>query len=171
MSTPNTLAATRQALLALLRGVPAVGIVHAQERFADSDSGFKAAYQYTHADPAADAFGSAPHLRGWYLRRTGTREVTANGRILNAHTWAVRGYLSFKDALASELIFDDLIERIRDAVRTSPALGLPGLLGASVAEERGVQVSSAGPVLFAGALCHSVVLELTTRNWAEWRKP
>ena len=51
------------------------------------------------------------------------------------------------------------------------ALGLPGLLGASVAEERGVQVSSAGPVLFAGALCHSAVLELTTRNWAEWRKP
>ncbi len=41
MSTPNALAATRQALLALLRGVPAVGIVHAQERFADSDSGFK----------------------------------------------------------------------------------------------------------------------------------
>ena len=73
MSTPNTLAATRQALLALLRGVPAVGIVHAQERFADSDSGFKAAYQYTHADPAADAFGAAPHLRGWYLRRMATR--------------------------------------------------------------------------------------------------
>ena len=97
--------------------------------------------------------------------------TNANGRILNEHTWLVRGYLSFKDAIASELIFDDLVERMRDAVRVDGSLGLPGLLGSGLSEERGVQVASAGPVLFAGLLCHSAALELKTRNWAEWRKP
>lgn len=171
MSIPTTLAATRTALLALLRTVPAVGVVHPCERYATDERGFKQAYLYTHSDPAADAFGAEPHIRGWYIRRTGTTEVNANGRILNEHTWLVRGYLSFKDAIASELIFDDLVERMRDVARMDASLGLPGLLGASVAEERGVQVGSAGPVVFAGVLCHSVTMELKTRNWAEWRKP
>lgn len=171
MTTPTTLAASRAALLALLSAVPAVGVVHPCERFSSSEKGFKDAYLYTHADPAADAFAQEPHIRGWYIRRTATAEVNSNGRILNEHTWLVRGYLSFKDAISSELIFDDLVERMRDAVRVDGSLGLPGLLGSSVAEERGVQVGSAGPVFFAGVLCHSAALELKTRNWAEWRKP
>ena len=171
MTMPNTLTASRAALLALLRAVPAIGVVHACERYASSEQGFKQAYLYTHADPAADAFGADPHIRGWYVRRTATAEVNANGRILNEHTWTVRGYLSFKGAIDSELIFDDTVERMREAVRVYGTLGLPGLLGASVAEERGMQVASAGPVLFAGVLCHSAILEVKTRNWAQWRKP
>lgn len=171
MTMPSTLAASRAALQAVLSTVPAVGVVHPCERYAQSEQAFRQAYLYTHADPAADAFGAEPHLRGWYLRRSATSEVTANGRILNEHTWTVRGYMAFKGAIDSELIFDELVERMRDAVRVDSALGLPGLLGASVAEERGVQVAGAGPVLFAGVLCHSAVLELKTRNWAEWRKP
>ena len=171
MTMPNTLAATRSALLTLLRSVSAVGVVHACERYADGELGFKQAYLYTHADPATDAFANEPHIRGWYVRRTATSEVNANGRILNEHTWLVRGYLAFQTAIESELIFDDLVERMRDAVRVDGSLGLPGLLGSGLSEERGVQVASAGPVLFAGLLCHSAALELKTRNWAEWRKP
>lgn len=171
MTTPTTLAASRSALLALLRAVPAVGVVHACEPYADGEHGFKQAYLYTHADPAMDAFAAAPHIRGWYVRRTATSEVNANGRILNEHTWLVRGYMAFQTAIESELIFDDLVERMRDAVRVDGSLGLAGLLGSSVAQERGVQVASAGPVIFAGLLCHSAALELKTRNWAEWRKP
>lgn len=171
MTIPTTLAASRTALLDLLRSVHAVGVVHACERYADGEMGFKQAYLYTHADPAADAFAGERHIRGWYVRRTATAELNANGRILNEHSWTIRGYLSFKDAIGSELIFDDLIERMRDAVRTDGSLGLPGLLGGSLSEERGVQVASTGPVLFAGLLCHSAALALKTRNWAEWRKP
>ncbi|MFT4243557.1 MAG: hypothetical protein QM569_14890 [Acidovorax sp.] len=171
MTMPNTLAATRGALQALLAAVPAVGVVHPCERFADGEEGFKRAYLYTHTDPAADAFGADPHIRGWYMRRTATTELNTNGRILNEHTWLVRGYMAFRDAISSELIFDDLVERMREAVRLAGNLGLPGLLGASLAEERGVQVTSAGPVYFAGVLCHSAALGLKTRNWAEWRKP
>ena len=171
MSTPTTLAATRDALLTLLRAVPAVGVVHACEVYASDERGFRNAYLYTHADPAADGFAAEPHLRGWYLRRVATREVNTNGRVLNEHTWQVRGYMAFKGALPSELIFDDLVERMRAAVREAGgALGLPALLGASTAEERGVQVASTGPVLFAGVLCHGAVLELATRNWVQWRQ-
>ena len=63
------------------------------------------------------------------MRRTATTEVNANGRLLSEHRWLIRGYMAFKDAVASELIFDDLVERIRAAVRVDTTLGLPGLLG------------------------------------------
>lgn len=165
----STLADSRAALLALLRAVPAVGVVHSNERFASNETGFKSAYLFAHQGSGVDAFDVEPHIRGWYLRRTGTSETTVNGRIFNEHTWTIRGYLSFKDAISSELIFDELIERMRDAVRHSTTLGLPGLVGAKAFEERGMQVESAGPVLFAGVLCHSAALQLKTRNWAEWR--
>ena len=167
----STLADSRGALLTLLRAVPAVGVVHPHERFADNESGFKKAYLYTHTDFDADEFQHEPHIRGWYIRRTGTAETTGNGRILNQHTWTIRGYLSFKDAIGSELIFDELIERMRDAVRVDGSLGLPGLIGSGPFEERGVQVASAGPVLFAGVLCHSAALEFKTRNFVDWKKP
>jgi len=168
MTIPNTLAASRAALLALLSDVPAVGVVHPCERLADGEEGFKRAYLHKHTDPATDGFGATAHIRGWYIRRTATSEVTANGSILNEHTWLVRGYMSFNDAISSELIFDDLVERMRDAVRVDGTLGLPGLLGSGVSDERGIQVESAGPVFFAGVLCHSAALRLKTRNWAEW---
>lgn len=167
----STVAETRAALLALLRTVPAVGIVHPCERYASSEQGFRNAYIYTHTDPAADAFGDGSHIRGWYVRRTATQEGSVNGRVMNEHTWLVRGFLVFKDAIQSELIFDDLVERIRDAVRVDTSLGLPGLIGAQPFQERGVQVAGAGPVMFAGVLCHSAALEFKTRSWVDWRKP
>lgn len=168
--TAVTLSAARSSLLAVLAAVPAVGLVHSRERFASSEAEFRKLYLYSPAQ-AVDGFGLEPHIRGWYLRRTATAEVNANGRILNEHRWLIRGYLAFKDAVESELIFDELVERIRSAVRVDTTLGLPGMLGGSTQEERGVQLASAGPVMFAGVLCHSAMLELCTRSWVEWRKP
>ena len=166
MNKPNTLADTRLALMTLLQAVPAVGHVHARERYNNSDSGFKALYLYTHSDPSADDFADASHIRGWYLRRNATAESNTNGRVLNEHTWLIRGFMSFKDEIASELIFDDLVERIRAAVRGSDgALMTAGTLGQGVMQTRGVQVASVGPVMFAGVICHSAALEFTTRNW------
>ena len=167
--TAASLTAAREALLKVLSAVPAIGIVHSRERFASSEAEFRKLYQYTLAQ-AEDAFGVDPHIRGWYVRRTATTEVNANGRLLSEHRWLIRGYMAFKDAVASELIFDDLVERIRAAVRVDTTLGLPGLLGGSIESERGVQVASAGPVMFTGLLCHSAMLELSTRSWADWRK-
>lgn len=171
---PTTLAATRDALVGLLRAVPGVGLVHPHEVYAVDERGFRNAYLYTHHDHALDALCSEAHIRGWYLRRVATRETVLNVRMQNEHTWHVRGYMAFNNAAHSELIFDDLIERMRAAVRgPGDALGLPALLGTGggAAVERGMQVSGAGPVIFAGVLCHSAVLELTTRHWVEARRP
>ncbi|QIL83985.1 hypothetical protein G7047_19260 [Diaphorobacter sp. HDW4A] len=165
---PSTLAATRLAIVELLGSVPDVGIVHRCERYAGDDSAYKRLYLYR-PSAASDAFGEEAHIRGWHVRRTATKEVNSNGRILNEHTWTIRGYMSFKDGIESELIFDELVENMRDAFRFA-RLGVPAVIGNGVFEERGVQVVSTGPVFFAGALCHSAALEFASRNWFEWRK-
>lgn len=152
----SDLRAHRAAIVAALAAVPDVGHVHERERYAESETAFRAMYLYTPA-------GGAPEVRGWWLRRVATREHSpSTGRSLNAHTWQVRGYMAFSDARASELVLDDLIEQFRAVVRADPTLGgvcQPGPLDAS---EDGVQVIDAGPVRFAGVLCHSAVLQLTT---------
>mgnify|MGYP003603075881 FL=1 len=168
MSLPKTLMETRAAIVTLMETVAEVGIVHRCERYASGNDGYKKLYQYKPSG-GTDGFADEPHIRGWTVRRTETRELNSNGQILNEHTWTVRGYLSFRDSVESELIFDDLVERVRDAFRFAK-LGVPTVIGNGVFEQRGVQVVSAGPVVFGGALCHSAVLEFTTRNWFEWRK-
>jgi hypothetical protein len=83
---------------------------------------------------------------------------------VNAYTWHLRGYMAFADAEASELLLDELVEQFRTVVRADLTLG--GVCDAGpLDEDDGVQVLSAGPVTFAGVLCHSVTLELKTWSY------
>jgi len=74
--------------------------------------------------------------------------------------------MSLDDADSTELTFDTLIESIRDAFRDDDSLG--GLIFSTVIDNKsnqaGVQVDETAPVLFAGVLCHSARLSLTTRH-------
>lgn len=154
----STLQAHRDAIVAVMETVTDVGHVHDRERYARDESGFRALYQFT-------PLGGEPQIRGWWIRRIQTEESSVDtGGPLNAHTWQLRGYMTFNDAAASELAFDELIERIRDAVRTDLTLGGICDLG-PMDETEGVQVLDAGPVMFAGVLCHSVVLQLKTWSY------
>ncbi len=75
--------------------------------------------------------------------------------------------LRARDAQASELLLDDLVEQFRALVRADPTLGgacQPGPLAGSDDSTDGVQVMRAEPVDFAGVRCHSVVLQL--RTWS-----
>lgn len=154
----STLQAHRAAIVAVLAAVADVGHVHDRERYARDESGFKALYQYT-------PVGGVPQLRGWWVRRVQTDESSADtGEPVNVHTWQVRGYMAFNDAAASELVFDELVERMRDAVRADLTLGGVCDLG-PMDETEGVQVLDAGPVMFAGVLCHGVVLQLKTWSY------
>ncbi|MCD6663509.1 MAG: hypothetical protein LT082_08925 [Comamonas sp.] len=161
----STLQQHRAAIVAALASVPAIGIVHDRERHADSNAKFIAQYLYT---PPAGSVPAEPHIRGWWLRRAATAERSPNlRRTVNVHTWAVRGYLAFRDQEATELVLDDLVEQFRAVVRADLTLGgvcQPGPLGASDDASDGVQVLDAGPVIFAGVLCHSVLLQL--RTWS-----
>jgi hypothetical protein len=154
----SVLSQHRAAIVATLGGVVDIGHVHDRERYARDEAGFRAAYLFTGSS-------GVPGLRGWWLRRTETKESSADtGEPMNEHTWHIRGYMAFNDADASELVFDELVEAFRDAVRQDLTLGGACDLG-PLSETEGVQVLDAGPVMFAGVLCHSVVLQLKTWSY------
>ncbi len=161
----STLQQHRAAIVAALASVPEIGIVHDRERHAEGNDAFADLYVYT---PPAGSTPADPHIRGWWLRRSSTTEHSTNTvRHVNVHTWTVRGYLAFRDADATELVMDGLVERFRAVVRADPTLGgvcQPGPLAGHDDNSDGVQVVDAGPVFFAGVLCHSVVLQL--RTWS-----
>ncbi|MFC4475047.1 hypothetical protein [Comamonas denitrificans] len=154
----SVLEAHRAAIVATLSAVPEIGVVHDRERYASSNADFARLYTFK---PAA----GQQHIRGWWVRRSATQE---RGHLLGpryeqTHTWTVRGFLSFNDAQASEIVLDSLVEHFRAAVRADLTLG--GICQPPPSPEQGgdgVQVVEVGPVHFAGALCHSVLLQLNT---------
>jgi len=131
--------------------------VHEYERYTRNMSDLVAMYKSGDADN--------PRLHGWYVRLVATKEVFVNvSRWSIWHTWRMRGFMALDDADQTELLFDDAIEAIRDDFREDMDLG--GLVAECVAEngESGVQMISSGPVMFAGVLCHSAELGLTTQH-------
>lgn len=154
-----SVAAHRAAIAAALASVPDIGQVHERERYARDETAFKALYLFTPSN-------GPQQLRGWWLRRAATREFCPNvARAINVHTWQIRGYMTFADAQGSELVLDDLVEQFRAVVRNDPTLGGVCQPGGPDDDMDGVQVTDAGPVMFAGVLCHSVVLQMTTWSY------
>jgi hypothetical protein len=156
-----SLATHRAALVAMLESVADVGVVNAFERFARLESEFRKFYVWD--QPSGDA-----HIRGWQISNKAIERRTLGlGRTLDKFTWHIRGYLSWNDGYESEIVFDDLVERIRAAHLADPSLG-----GVCTAEmwgdgPDGMQKSEAGPVMFCGALCHSAVLQVETWEYAQ----
>lgn len=140
----------------MIAGVPGIGVVHSRERYVREEAKFRELFVPAGIEP--------PQVRGWWVRRVRTtrRSINlANGAVV--HEWAIRGYMALNDAQASELVFDDLVEAIAEAVPTDPVIGPLCIPGPTTGDAtNGIQVADAGPVLFCGALCHSAVLSLTT---------
>jgi hypothetical protein len=154
----SSVKAIRAAVLASMRAVPDMGMVHAFERYTRDEARFRELYLFAPAQ-------GEEQLRGWWLRRVSTQETTVStGTVMNVHTWQWRGYMALKDDDESELVFDDLIEAYRDAVRADPTFGDVCEQNAVADGDDGVQVMSSGPVTFCGVLCHSAVLQL--RTWS-----
>ncbi len=153
----------RNAIVAKLQGITGIGLVHAFERYAKEPPKFQA------------LFVKDEKIAGWLVRRASFREVRAGSRF-NALVvrWQIRAYASLLDAEASELEFDLLIDRAAAAFRDDETLGgvIDGLSesgadGAAV----GLQLDDSGPVMFAGALCHSARMSLTTAYEVEIGAP
>ncbi len=162
----STVKQIRDALVVTLAAVPQIGHVYARERYLTDEKKFREIYLYK---PGAGEPIANDHLRGWWLRRVETEERQANtARTVNVHTWLVRGFMALKDDVESELVFDDLVEAVRAAVRVGLAPGgslvsvcQPGPIGGADSET-GLQVLNMRPVTFTGVLCHSADLQLTT---------
>lgn len=139
----------RAAIVGRLQQVAGIGLVHGYERYAKSDKDFR------------DLYLQDGQLLGWHVRRIGRREDVGSNDVFT--DWEIRGFMALQDAGASELIFDDLYDAICDAWRADPTLGK-----AVSAPKAGADVVPAmqdsGPVMFAGVLCHSMRLKLTTRT-------
>lgn len=162
-----SLAQHREALRQLLSDVTGIGRVHSYERYVRDEAKFRALFTYEpeHIDIGCDA-PMGKHVRGWWLRNTRIVERELGvARLLDQYDWQIRGFLSLQDDVATELIFDDLVERLRDAYRANPTLG--GINTAETADtnEFGIQKLDASPVLFCGVLCHSATLQLRTQEY------
>ena len=150
----------RAAIKAKILTVPNVGTVHDRERYATDQGSLRALY----------AFGDPARIQGWHIRRLATEEVSpALGRYVVTNEWAIRGFMGFDDADQSEILFDGLIEQIRDVFRVDETLG--GVVVATAPAREGtekaigIQVVDSGPVMFAGVLCHSAQLRLFTMHF------
>jgi hypothetical protein len=146
----------RTAIKAKIDTVAGVGPVHEYERFLKDQSRLVALY----------TSGNPKRVLGWHIRRVSTRETLEDiARWVVLHGWRIRGYMGLDDADASEKLFDDLIEQIRDAFRSDDTLG--GVVFSCVNpanDEAGIQVLDHRPVLFCGVLCHFAELGLTTQH-------
>ena len=165
----STLSEQRAAILAAVQAVAGIGQVHNRERYSPDETQLRQLYTYTPPTGSATDAMTDPHVRGWWIRRSGTQEWQANAaRTVNLTTWQIQGLLSLDDAASSELILEDVIERLRSAIRTDLTFGgvfSPGpVVVSSEADDRntGVQVIENSSKLFAGVLCHSTLLQLTT---------
>ncbi len=147
----------RDAIKAKIETVPGSGVIHTYERYAKDASALAALYYY----------GAAPtkRLHGWHIRRVAKREVLVDtDRWSLWFTWRIRGFMGLDDADATEELFDTECDAIADAFRADDTLG--GLVFSQMPDDReiGIQVVKAEPVLFAGVLCHSAELGLTTQH-------
>lgn len=154
-----SVASHRAAIVAMLGAVPGVGLVHDEEPYARTEARFRELYQY----PAE----AGPVIRGWWVRRIRTRELAPHlGRVINVHTWRIRGFAALDSDAGTGVAFDDLVEAIRRAFRLDPTLDGVAQPG-PVDQPSGVQVNDSGPVMFAGVLCHSADLALTTYDYLD----
>ncbi|XHS78501.1 hypothetical protein ACFJGW_00590 [Burkholderiaceae bacterium UC74_6] len=153
----STVTEIRQALKAQIEAVDGAGMVHDHERYGTTERFFRDNYAW-------DGENGAKQIRGWFIRRKRTLERTiAVGRIYNAHTWIARCFSGLADGGESEIEFDEMVERVRAANRADENLG--GLVQpGSLDEVSGWQLIDSTPVYFAGVLCHSALLQLTTYN-------
>lgn len=146
-------AAIRTAIAAKLAGIEDIGVVHEYERYAKNHAAMAELYTW-----------KPKQLRGWFIRRVTTGEASKHrGRGVEHITWDIRGFMALIDDDQSELVFDALIEGIRDAFRTDDDLG--GQVDQTTLpsnSESGIQLIDSGPAMFANILVHACRLRLNT---------
>lgn len=153
--------AVRDAIVAALQGVPAIGRVHDRERYAVNKAALREIYGWNNPDTGA------LEIRGWHVRIEAERYgVPRAGRSTVATDWLIRGLLGFDDANASERLAAGLARTVVAAIGADATLGgtvrrlSDGAAGPDAPV--GAQIARIEPVMFADALCHRVTLTLTT---------
>lgn len=147
----------RNAIVAKLQGIADIGRVHGFERYAADMDALRGHY--------VASIAGADQLRGWYVRRVAGGETSpVDGRYIETATWKIQGFMALDDDAASEIQFDLLVDAVRDAFRADATIG-GAVVFTAFGQAAGAQLKDAGPVMFAGVLCHAATLTLTTTRY------
>ena len=135
--------AMRDAIYNTVSGVAGTGIVHKFQRFATQESKLRELYI------------SNGKLRGWHISRParGLIRTDFERRFDLSDTWLLRGFLALADGNESELEFDTVLDNLHAALLADPTLG--GRVEYTAVSSLSANIQDAGPVMFAGVLCHS----------------
>lgn len=131
--------------------------VYEFERFADRIEDLKALYVHD---------GS---IKGGFIQRVSGVEDEHGTCAPYLDRWQLSLYQSWSDSSASALTFDDWIDSIINAFERGKALDSSETFDLSAnGQAGGVVLLASQPVKFAGALCHSATLQLTTLRWGSY---
>lgn len=141
----------RDSLYIAVSGVAGTGVVHKYQRFAAQESKLRELYT------------SGGKLRGWYITRPARWRARGDfeSRFDLADTWVLRGFLALADERESEIEFDTVLDSLQDALTADPTLG--GLVEYTAVSSLEANIQEAGPVMFAGVLCHSAKIVFNIR--------
>lgn len=128
--------------------------VYEYERFADRIEDLKALYAYE---------GS---IKGGFIQRVSGSEDERGTCAPYLDRWQLSLYQSWSDGSASALTFDDWIDSIINAFERGEPLDSSETFDLSAnGQAGGVVLLDSQPIKFAGVLCHSATLQLTTLRY------
>lgn len=131
-------------LVALIQGVAGAGIVHNRFRWAGNAwDKFLELFKDTNQ-------GQPGPIRGWEMSRADGDPAG----VLWTETWKLMHYLSFSDADASELDFQEHLNAVVRLFRGPAARLTWGAI------PDGLKITTAEPRMFGGVLCHYAECEL-----------
>jgi len=141
--------AIRDALATRLETVVGVGTVHTYERYL-TEQAEVAAFQA--------AFSKNGVLNTWMIERravSSRQSAAADAKRIRRHTLRLEGFYSLKDAAASKLTFQDLIDAVCDDLETGDRT-----LGGACLTHSLPSVDTIEETLFAGVLCHRTEIQI-----------
>lgn len=150
----------RTTIVAMLRAIPDIGIVHDHERYVSDLGKLRDLYAWQPPDAR-----SAKQVRGWFIRRVKKDEShLGNFKYDIENTWQIKGFMSLNEDMQSEIIFDGLIESISEVFRRPSQLNMVQNQLKQGVVAHGITLIDSQPVNFTGVLCHAATLELFTKH-------
>ena len=140
-----------------LEAVTNIGVVHDYYRYAANPSTFITLFSYTPT-------GGSKHIRGWEITRIRAPEHK-RGAFFRHHVFKLTGYLSLKDANATDKTFQALIDDICEKFRTAADGATWYYLDGDNGDNAPCQVEIIEPRIFGEILCHytEIILHVTER--------
>jgi len=147
-----TWATIRPEVKATLAAVVAPAVVHDYQRYTHDMSQFLALFKT-----------SAGVISGWIVTREGVGETDADHSTNDTqHRIKIRGYYGLKDADASELVFQDLVDAVVAAFRSNYQLN------GAANHTTPMQAPVIDLRMFGAVLCHYCELTMTAEEYNAW---